>query len=148
MRILTPALLALTPALLHAQVATPAQTRPAPVLEAKLSTPRSVEPPAAGANSSLRISNVVLPKLVHTAEVEEDPTVWSSLRGERDVTVSFTVDTQGIPTNIKVVTPFDSDLDARVLTAVSQFRYTPGTLNSVPTDFPITMKVVVVPRGY
>lgn len=151
MRILTTALLALTPALLHAQANTPSQTRSqAPVLQAKLANPGGLNTnatAAAGTVSVKRISVVSAPKLIKSVDVEAAPSVWFSLRTESQVTVALTVDAQGVPTDIKVVKSSNADLDRRVLKAVSQFRFAPGTLNTVPTQFPITLNVNVVPSS-
>jgi TonB family protein len=149
MRILTTALLALTPALLHAQATSPAQPRSqAPVLQAKLSSPAGVNASAsaaAGTVSAMRISTVIAPKLIKAVNIESAPDVWSVVRFQQQVTVALTVDAQGVPTNIKVVKSSDETLDHRVLKAVSEFRFAPGTLNNIPTDFPITLNVNVVP---
>jgi len=48
------------------------------------------------------------------------------------VLLSFIVGTDGIPRNIKVVSPLGSGLDEKAMEAVSKWRFKPGTKNGVP----------------
>jgi hypothetical protein len=45
--------------------------------------------------------------------------------------------------NIQVVSPIDKFLDARVVDAVRQFRFTPATLDNQPIPIDMTMDVVL-----
>ena len=151
MRNLLVATLALSPVLLHAQAPSPAPARgdQAPVLQSKLLSPGAVTPAAAGSVAHpLRISTgVVAPRVLKTVDVVEEHEDWRPkvLHEERQVVVDLVVDAQGFPTEIKVVGPADEVLNREVAKSVTQYRFTPGTLNSIPTAVPLTLKINVKP---
>ena len=150
MRTLLVASFLFAPVLLHAQAMSPAQ--PVQNLESKLIAP-SVGPAAARAavraSTPTRISTgVVAPALIHTVSVEREGR-WASMSfgGERQVKVALMVNEKGVPSDLKVVSSNDVTSDSSVLKAVSQFRFTPGTLNGLPTEVPITLTVNVLHEG-
>jgi len=59
------------------------------------------------------------------------------------VTVEYTVDTAGVPQNVKVLNAADKETGDRVAAAVRNVRYTPGKLNGQAVAVPVTLKVDV-----
>jgi TonB family protein len=136
------AALALSPMLLHAQANTPAQP-----LQAKLGQPMEL---AAAANSArnatpgtVRISTgVVAPKLIHTVDITTDnDKIWQANPASRKVVVSMVVDEAGKPTDLKIVQSVGANLDRNVLTAVSQYRFTPGTVSNEAVASPVNLEI-------
>lgn len=118
-RIIVTAAIALSPMLLHAQTAPPAQ-------------------PA----SAVRVSSgVVPPKLIHTFAVywSGDPTPLG-----RTAIVQMNVDPTGKPTHLKVIRSLGPLVDQSVLESVSHYRFVPGTLDNQPTTIPLTLEVTVL----
>ncbi|MGC1782782.1 MAG: energy transducer TonB [Acidobacteriaceae bacterium] len=120
-RILVTAAIALSPMLLHAQTAPPAQ-------------------PASAATIHVS-SGVVPPKLIHTFAVywSGDPTPLG-----RTAIVQMNVDPTGKPTHLKVVRSLGPLVDQSVLESVSHYRFVPGTLDNQPTTIPLTLEVTVL----
>ena len=148
MRRVIVATLALTPMLLHAQANSPAQTSsnaPAP-LHSKLIQPNEFNSSEAnhGTVATIRISTgVVAPKLISTVPIESDSDRTSAFPAERKTKVAMTVDATGKPSELKIVEPLGPVMDRNVLTAVSQYRFTPGTLDGTPTAVPVDLEVVL-----
>jgi TonB family protein len=141
------ATLVLAPVLVHAQASSPAQPgAQAPVLESRLVSPAAVN--GAAPNATHNISDLLGPKLIKWSNISEDLTIPDSSRQqERVFAVSMTVDTQGIPSNLKIVKSDDPLLNEAVLQAVAQYRFTPASLNSQPTAVPVVLKVNVLPQS-
>lgn len=141
------ATLVLAPVLVHAQASSPAQPgAQAPVLESRLVSPAAVN--GAAPNATHNISDLLGPKLIKWSNISEDLTIPDSSRQqERVFAVSMTVDTQGIPSNLKIVKSDDPLLNEAVLEAVAQYRFTPASLNSQPTAVPVVLKVNVLPQS-
>jgi TonB family protein len=139
------ATLVLAPVLVHAQASAPAQPgAQAPVLESKLVSPTAVN--GAAPNATHNISDLLGPKLIKWSNITEDYEVQDSARQqERAFAVSMTVNTQGIPSNLKIVDSDDPLLNQAVLEAVAQYRFAPASLNSQPTEVPLVLKVRVLP---
>ena len=148
MRRVIAATLALTPMLLHAQANSPAQTpssASAP-LHSKLIQPKEFNSSEAdhGTVTPLRISTgVVAPKLIRTVQIESDSDRPSAFRVERKTKVAMTVDATGKPFELKIVQSLGPVMDRNVLAAVSQYRFTPGTLDGTPTAVPVNLEVVL-----
>jgi TonB family protein len=149
MRKVIVATLALTPMLLHAQANSPAQTQPLPssTLQSKLIQPKEIVASEAAHDtaSPIRISTgVTAPKLISYVAVESDSDVTP--RGfaiDRKTVVSMVVDATGKPSDLKIVKSINSVMDKNVLAAVSQYRFTPGTLDGAPTAVPVDLEVVL-----
>ncbi len=143
------AILALAPAMLLAQTKSPAQPSSTPVLEAALLQPVAIadlksSDNAAANTGSVRVSTgVVAPKLVQSVALGNGEARTHILAATRTVVVEMTVDTAGNPTNLRIAQPVDPTLDKKVLAAVSQFHYKPGTLNGVPAAVPVRLKYVI-----
>jgi TonB family protein len=142
MRRVIMATLLLSPALLHAQAKSPAQPQTS-TLQAKLSQP-AFGSEAADTTNSVRVSTGVnAPKLVHTVDVQSDYDFTAAARFERTAVVSLTVDPTGKPSDLKIVQSVNPIMDKNVLAAVSQYRFTPGTLDNQPTAIPVHLEVVI-----
>jgi TonB family protein len=53
------------------------------------------------------------------------------------------VDKDGKPEDLKIVRSSGTGLDANVLSAVSQYRFTPGTVSNQPVATPLNLEVVI-----
>jgi TonB family protein len=146
------AILALTPAMLFAQAKSPAQPSSTPVLQSALLQPvafvaeKSNDNAAANTTPARISTGVVAPRLVHSVDVTVDQDDARLAILDREVVVEMIVDQAGNPTNLKVIQSADQALDKNVLTAVSQFRYRPGTLDGQPAAVPVRLEVTV-PHG-
>ena len=154
MRKVIVAALALTPMLLHAQANSPAQTQsssPASTLQSKLVQPKELNASEAVAHTTtpLRISTGVgAPKLIHTVAIESDSDwVPSGFTFDRKTVVEMTVDASGKPSNLKILQSLGPVMDHNVLAAVSQYRFTPGTLDGAPTAVPVNLQVILHTSG-
>jgi TonB family protein len=150
MRKVIVATLALTPMLLHAQANSPAKTQSSPTsstLQSKLVQPGELNgSEAAHVAAPLRVSTgVVAPKLIHTIAVESDPDLSPfGFNTERKTTVEMVVDATGKPTDLKIVRSLGPTMDKHVLVAVSQYRFTPGTLDGQPAPVPVNLEVTLL----
>jgi TonB family protein len=144
MRRVIVATLLLSPMLLHAQANSPAQ--PQTSTQAKLVQPATFEADrnTAGTTTTVRVSTGVnAPKLVHTVDVQSDSDFIGAARFERTAVVSLTVDASGKPSDVKIVQSVNPIMDKNVLAAVSQYRFTPGTLDDAPTAVPVNLELVI-----
>jgi TonB family protein len=129
MRNITVAILSLSSFMLHAQASTPAQTEVA----------------NSGSASIHRVSTgVIAPKLVYKVDVVADSTKTASmLNNETTVVVGMVVDKSGKPSDLKIIRSAGAGVDASVLAAVSQYRFTPGTVSNEPIATPLNLEVVI-----
>jgi TonB family protein len=144
------AILALAPAMLLAQTKTPAQPSSTPILQFALLQPvafadlKSTDN-ASAKTTSVRVSTgVVPPQLAKSVVLGAGQPRTHILAASRTVVLEMTVDEAGKPTNLHVVESADPILDEKVLAAVSQFRYKPGTLNGQPAAVPVKLKYVML----
>ncbi len=88
-------------------------------------------------------TGVTAPRLVYSSRINisssELPTTTSSGR----VVLKFRLDTTGTPQSIHVIEPLTQSLDARIVDAVRQFRWSPAVLNNqtVPIDMNLVVQV-------
>ena len=150
MRSVIVATLALTPMLLHAQANSPAQTQSSlasTTLQSKLVQPNELNASEAVAHttSPLRISTGVgAPKLIHTVAIESDSDwIPTGFAFDRKTVVEMTVDATGKPSDLKILQSLGPVMDHNVLAAVSQYRFTPGTLDGAPTNVPVNLQVIL-----
>ncbi len=149
MRKLIVATFALTPIFLHAQASSPVQPQTSgtpTTLQSKLIQPKELHASESDHGiAPIRISTgVVAPKLIHILQIEKDYEVNPSLfLVDRKVVVGMTVDATGKPSNLKILQSLGPGMDNNVLRAISQYRFTPGTLDGQPTAIPLTLEVVV-----
>lgn len=134
------AALALSPVLLHAQANSPAQHQLALASTSELG---ATADRGTAINRPLRISTgVVAPKLLHSVSVNSDTTrPWTDVAVNKTVTVGMIVNTEGKPTNLKIVKSAGPVVDRSVLEAVSQYRFQPGTVSSQPVEFPLNLEI-------
>jgi outer membrane biosynthesis protein TonB len=59
----------------------------------------------------------------------------------------MTVDVTGKPSNLKILQSLGPVMDHNVLAAVGQYRFTPGTLDGIPTAVPVNLQVVLRNSG-
>jgi hypothetical protein len=146
MRKLIVAALALSPMMLHAQAHSPANTQTSALVKpADLRTVTAVNSSTPTA-SPLRISTgVVSPKLISTVSIVESQQRVNNI--DRLAVVSMVVDATGKPQELKIVRSAGIVLDANVLAAVGQYRFTPGTLNNEPTAIPLTLEITLHRSG-
>jgi TonB family protein len=140
------AALALTPTLLHAQAISPTQTANPNVLQARSFAPAAIKPAtAADSGSPVRVSTgVVAPKLIKKSDMNAIPGLFETfIPGDVTVVVSMTVDATGKPTDLSIAQGSGPVVDQEVLTAVSQFRFQPGTLDGQPFALPVRLQVVI-----
>jgi TonB family protein len=88
-------------------------------------------------------SGVTKPVLVHTVDVNREQILQSAGSEDRVVRVAMTVDAYGKPTDLKVIQSTDKFTDQAILTAASQYRYKPATLNgsAVPMEMTVNFKI-------
>jgi TonB family protein len=152
MRRVIVAALALSPMLLHAQANSPAKTQSngtASTLQAELGRPNAFNAAVdtthsvKSAATPLRVSSgVVAPKLVYSVDVSsEGAYVAPSIR--KTYVVELTVDTNGAPSDMKVIHSDNAVMSRNVLEALRQYRFKPGTLDNQPINFPVSLEVVV-----
>ena len=130
MRNITVAILSLSSFMLHAQVNSPAQTQVA----------------SNGAAPEVRriSTGVVAPKLIYKVNVIADSTGTARLLiDDTKVVVGMMVDTNGKPSDLKILKSAGAGVDASVLAAVSQYRFAPGTVSNQPIATPVDLEVVI-----
>jgi TonB family protein len=123
MRKVLVAILSLSSLALHAQANSPAQTQP----------------------QVKRISTgVIAPKLIYKVDVVADSTGTARLiSDDTKVVVGMIVDKTGKPSDLKIIKSAGAGVDASVLAAVSQYRFTPGTVSNQPIATPLNLEVVI-----
>ena len=146
MRNILVATLVLSPVLLHAQTQSTAQTGShAPVLESRLVSPKAANS-AAPANAVPATSSLLQPHLAKWSNVVIDQMRDDSRINEnRTVTVSMTVDEQGVPSHLKILDSDDPLINRGVLDAVADYRFTPAVYDKKATAMPVVLTVHVVP---
>ena len=153
MRKLIVAALALSPMLLQAQANSPAKTNSAATtLQSKLVAPEkfaAVTEDSVPTIKPLRISTgVIAPKLIHSVSVQLDnQSFWNVAGVNPSVVVAMIVDENGKPNNLKVVKSLGPTLDQNILSAVSQYRFKPATLDNQPTPIELNLEITLQ-KGY
>lgn len=135
------AILALSPVLLHAQANSPAQ--PQTTLESRLAAPAAPGADRGTSAKPFRVSTgVSAPKLIHSVAVSSENTwPWTVIGVSKTVVVGMVVDTNGVPTELKIVKSVGPELDKNVLAAVAQYRFKPGTVSNQPVAFPVNLEI-------
>ena len=141
------AILALSPVMMYGQVKSQAQPGSTPTLESS-----NVQPAAfAGLKTSdhvasptvVRVSSgITAPVLVYSVDVDREHIVLNG-SADRVVRVGMTIDATGKPTDLKILQSTDKLTDQAILTAASQYRYKPATLNgtAVPMEMTVNFKI-------
>ena len=87
-------------------------------------------------------TGVTPPQLVYSTKISIAPTeLPAAYSNQARVVLKFNLDKTGSPRNIQVVRPLTEPIDARVVEAVSHFRWTPAVLNN--QTVPIEMNLIV-----
>ena len=143
------AILAISPALLHAQTNSPAQPRSTPVLQSSLVQPvamaaiKSADSATATA-SSVRVSTYTPPKRIHSVDVDLERGLFrQTLYGDSTVVIEMIVDQTGKPENLSVLKSAGQITDSVVLAAISQYRYSPATLNGQAIPAPVKVEYTI-----
>lgn len=128
-------------ALIPAQAASPAHVAIPNVLLASAVAPVA----AAEASDPVRVSTgIIAPKLIKKAQLSAIAGLSEAfIPADASVVVNLTVDAQGKPTNLSIEQGFGPVVDQEVLNAVSQFRFTPGTLDGKPFALPVRLQVLI-----
>jgi TonB family protein len=153
MRKVIVATLALFPMLLHAQANSPATAQSsanASSLHAELGQPKefsSAEPSHAAITpvAPIRISTgVTAPKLIRAVNISTHGDVeWAAIPMHQTAVVELIVDENGKPSNMKIIHSLGQAMDKNVLEAVSQYRFTPGTVSHQPIPSPVNLEIEV-----
>jgi TonB family protein len=88
-------------------------------------------------------TGVIAPKLIYKVDVVADPSTARMLQNDTTVVVGMIVDKAGKPEDLKIIRSSGTGLDASVLSAVSQYRFTPGTVSNQPVATPLNLEVVI-----
>ena len=130
MRKIIIAIFSLSSVMLHAQATSPAPTQvannePAPQIK-RIST------------------GVIAPRLIYKIDVVADSnSTVCLLNNDCKVVVSMIVDKTGKPSDLKIVQSADASVDASVLAAVSQYRFSPGMVSNQPVATPLNLEVLI-----
>jgi hypothetical protein len=99
----------------------------------------------ASAPTSRPISTgVTSPRLVHSQPITiPADALQASTTGPLTVELSLKLDETGTPTDIHVTRSLNQQADARIVSAVRQFRWTPAVLNNktIPLDLNLIVNV-------
>lgn len=113
-------------------------------LTASAATGKSANDAAASNSTPVRpvSTGVTSPRLLHSTRIEIPAAdISDAFPNPARVVLSFNLDATGSPNNIQVVQPITQSVDARVVEAVRQFRWTPAVLDN--QAIPLDMKLVV-----
>jgi TonB family protein len=89
-------------------------------------------------------TGVVAPQLLKSTNVDIPADAFDAmLPPDAEVGLKVDVDDQGNARDIQVIKPLNSDLDARVVAAVSKFRFAPATLDNQAISATIDLNIVV-----
>jgi TonB family protein len=123
----------LSAALVHAQTAAKGQSASLESRNESAIAIPSTQPTADGGSipSARRVSTgVVWPKLISEPTVRVAATDFpTSDLAAQHMVVSFRVDEKGLPQNVHLLKSVNQAIDERVLDAVRQYRFVPGTLD-------------------
>lgn len=89
-------------------------------------------------------TGVTAPQLVYSTKISIPASqLPAAFPGTATVVLKFTLDKTGSPQAIQIVHPLTQPIDARVVEAVRQFRWTPAVLNNqtVPIEMNLTVQV-------
>ncbi len=86
-------------------------------------------------------TGVTSPRLVYSTRINISSSELPDTNGR--VVLKFKLDTTGTPQSIQVVEPLTQSIDARIVDAVRQFRWSPAVLNNqtVPIDMNLIVQV-------
>lgn len=82
----------------------------------------------------------VAPRLIHAVSTQLPQ---DQLASASDVTVHMTVDTLGVPHNLKIERSANDVVDEKTLEAVSQYRFAPAKANDMPSKADVTVEIKI-----
>jgi TonB family protein len=83
---------------------------------------------------------VVAPKVIHKVDAKYSPNAEAhGVIG--DAMLSFEIDKEGRPRNIKVVAPLDPELDENAVAAINEWRFDPATKDGQRVVYAIKVQV-------
>ena len=114
-------------------------------LHAQANSPASTQVAGNGPAQVKRISTgVIAPKLIYKVDVEADsPGAARMMNNDCKVVVGMIVDKTGKPSDLKIIQSAGAGVDASVLAAVSQYRFTPGMVSNQPIATPLNLEVLI-----
>jgi TonB family protein len=116
------------------------------MLHAQASSPAPTQVASNGSAPQIkRISTgVIAPKLIYKVDVVADSTSTARLlNSDCKVVVGMIVDKTGKPSDLKIVQSAGAGVDASVLAAVSQYRFTPGMVSNQPIATPLNLEILI-----
>jgi len=150
MRYLVAVALVLSPLMVPAQTAPSAPTSQLAAMHSGVHTPKAPMSAAAAdltqpVVSQLRVSTgVVEPKLIYVTDIHQNA-ISALGRKVYSAGVSMIVDTEGKPTDLKIVKSAGPIMDADILEAVSQYRFRPGSVSGEKFAVPLTLYLQIQP---
>ncbi len=114
-------------------------------LFAQANSPASTQVASNGPAQVKRISTgVIAPKLIYKVDVLADsPGAARLMNNDCKVVVGMIVDKTGKPSDLKIIQSAGAVVDASVLAAVSQYRFTPGMVSNQPIATPLNLEVLI-----
>jgi len=83
------------------------------------------------------------PQVKRAVEVDLSAQELAEQPAVSNVVVHATVDSYGFPRNVTIVRSAGSVVDKKVLSAVSQYRFTPATMDNKPVDASVTIAIKI-----
>jgi outer membrane biosynthesis protein TonB len=83
------------------------------------------------------------PKIIHVVQVALSEQDLAERAAVTNVAVLATVDQYGIPRNLAIAQSAGSLIDRKALAAVSQYRFTPATIDNLPTVTTVTVAIKI-----
>jgi TonB family protein len=89
-------------------------------------------------------TGVIAPQLLKSTNVDIPTDAFDAMvPPDAEVGLKVNIDEQGNARDIQVIKPVSADLDARVVAAVSKFRFAPATLDNQAIPLTIDLNVIV-----
>jgi TonB family protein len=83
------------------------------------------------------------PRVTRAVEVDLSAQELAEQPAVSNIVVHATVDAYGFPRNLSIVRSAGAVVDKKVLDAVSQYRFTPATLDNKPVDAAVTISIKI-----
>jgi TonB family protein len=104
--------------------------------------------PASDVSASTQVrpisTGVIAPKIIHSNSIEiPTDALDGKIPAKAEVGLKLNVDAKGKAQDIQVVKSVNPDLDARVIEAVRQLRFTPAKLDNQAVSIGMDLNVVV-----
>jgi hypothetical protein len=83
------------------------------------------------------------PRVTRAVEVDLSAQELAEQPAVSNIVVHATVDAYGFPRNLSIVRSAGAVVDKKVLDAMSQYRFTPATLDNKPVDAAVTISIKI-----